>query len=328
MRNTKAGIKNPYWRHKGFWEWRRREITALNRRMRKRKHIFPRRDTLYLPSSHPFLSACSSPILVEEEARHLFGSIEIGGEESNEANGLAKGRRKGEIAKLRRKPGGFLHDGDRNKSYTEDMRYLSPPRKGEGRVWVAKRRDIPMGKKRLLLLLRLIKGLQLTDAIDWLQALALHRSNPLINVLLKQQRQIVEEGADASRVYVQSYIIGPAGHIKTLRVGHSYRVSFLKSYRYSLSLLLRELPLHELFHKTFILKQPPRCLTSDMRLALRQQQLPLEAVRDWVPYLDAPTRYSHKRSSIVCSNLKSLRHRPYHPVTRSCMDVVSAVCSG
>lgn len=79
------------------------------------------------------------------------------------------------------------------------------------------------------------------------------------------------------------------------QVGHNYRVSFLKSYRYSVAVRLRELPLHEYFHRLFILKQVPRSLGHDMRLALHQQQLPQEAARDWLPYLDAPTRSQHKR---------------------------------
>lgn len=78
-----------------------------------------------------------------------------------------------------------------------------------------------MGRKRLLLLLRLVKGLHLTDALDWLQALAIHRANALWNVLAKQQQKIRDEGADISRVFIDSYIIGPAGHVKTMRVTYS-----------------------------------------------------------------------------------------------------------
>lgn len=81
-----------------------------------------------------------------------------------------------------------------------------------------------------------------------------------------------------------------------------------------MALRLRELPLHELFHRTFILKQPPRSLTHDMRLAIRQQQLPPEVIRDWIPYLDAPLRYSHKRvglsSTIVKQNNEVSKETP------------------
>lgn len=309
----------------------------MNRRMRARKHIFPRRDMLYLPSGHP-LSTSSE---MGQKQKHAIFDVT---ETNKEQRGGVDGLQTRPTAAPRRRPGGFLFDGDRNAVYVEDLSYMAAPEKGDGRVWVARRRDIPMGRKRLLLLLRLIKGLQLTDAIDWLQALALHRCNSLLNVLLKQQQQIRDEGADTSRVYIQSYIIGPAGHVKTMQVsrshlaahccrdisrssssvfpvsrhqssglllclrriqvGYHYRVSFLKSYRYSLALRLRELPLHELFHRTFILKQPPRSLTHDMRLALRQKQLPPEAVRDWIPFLDAPTRYSHKRVSRPVSGVQ------------------------
>lgn len=179
--------------------------------MRSRKHLFPRSSLQYLPENHPLNSSSSSSAAQQQQQQHLFDEGSSSAAAARAA--VSKGGRK-----LRRQPGGFLYDGDRNATYIEDRSYLSVPRKGEGRVWVARRRDMPMGRKRLLLLLRLVKGLQLTDAIDWLQALAQYRCNALINVLLKQQQLIRDQGADASRVYIDSYIIGPAGHVKTMRV--------------------------------------------------------------------------------------------------------------
>lgn len=225
-----TGIKNPFWRRKGFWEWRRRKITKLNRQMRRRKHIFPRRELRYLPADHPLHAGRTAGC---GDTQALFHSLEIQqaaetvaavaaeraspGEGSSTGSVVGRDRRQ----RHRRKPGGFLHDGDNNAVYSEDMSYLSAPEKGRGRVWVAKRRDVPMGRKRLLLLLRLVKGLHLTDALDWLQALAIHRANALWNVLAKQQQKIRDEGADISRVFIDSYIIGPAGHVKTMRVTYS-----------------------------------------------------------------------------------------------------------
>ncbi|KAL8270399.1 hypothetical protein Esti_005628 [Eimeria stiedai] len=325
MRNTKAGIRNPYWRRRGFWEWRRRAITALNRRMRKRKHLFPRKGYKYLPHGHP-LSASAATSSSSGSSMQAFASSLFLGENEGEVgtDGSVVPLQEGRRRRGQNKAGGFLRDCDANAFYSEKMDYLAAPVKGEGRVWVVKKATLPMGRKRLLLLLRLIKGLQLTDATDWLQALAQHRCNSLLNVLFKEQEKIRDDGADPSRVYVEQYLIGPAGHVKTMRVcfllfppsvagnlkrgtglftqmgcpcvvSYHYRVSFLKSYRYFVSLRLRELPLHELFHRTFILKKPPRSLSHDMRTAIKQKQLPPEVVRDWVPYLDAATRYQHKQ---------------------------------
>ncbi|CDI78201.1 hypothetical protein, conserved [Eimeria acervulina] len=281
----------------------------MNRQMRRRKHIFPRRTLRYLPANHPLHAGKAAeshsietlfPTLESQSATAatLAAAAAENPEERSSTGDVVQQQQQQQQQRqkrYRRQPGGFLHDEDNNALYSEDMSYLSKPEKGKGRVWVAKRRHVPLGRKRLLLLLRLIKGLHLTDALDWLQALALHRANALLNLLTKEQLRMRDQGADISRVFIDSYIIGPAGHVKTLRVGHNYRVSFLKSYRYYVAIRLRELPLHEYFHRLFILKQVPRSMGHDMRLALRQQQLPQEAARDWLPYLDAHTRAQHKR---------------------------------
>ncbi|KAL8429977.1 hypothetical protein Efla_000790 [Eimeria flavescens] len=273
--------------------------------MHARKHIFPRPELRYLPSNHPLLppspaAANQQQQQQQEEEEAMFGFGDLAEQEGVARSGVfsvspSRPRIRQSLRGRKKKGGGFLFDSDSNAVYVEDRSYLGKVKKGEGRVWVAKRRDVPLGRKRLLLLLRLIKGLHLTDAIDWLHAVSNHKCNSLLNVLLKQQQIIRDEGADPSRVYIHSYIIGPAGHIKTMRVGYHYRVSFLKSYRYSLSLRLRELPLHELYHRLFVMKKVPRSLGQEMRMAIRQQQVPREVVRDWLPFLDAPCRFAHKQ---------------------------------
>lgn len=208
-----AGVKNPFWRRRGFWEWRRREITYQNRRMRARKHIFPLAGVRYLPENHQASPFEGKEEKVCAEDSHQGGADPARAAETAGRHLLPHWHGRGASRNT------FFYPEDAHEEYFEDLRYLKPPKKGEGRVWTARKADVAIGRKKLLLLLRLIKGLQLTDALDWLQALALHRCNVLINLLSKEQQRIRDSGADPARVYIQSYLIGRAGHVKTMQVG-------------------------------------------------------------------------------------------------------------
>lgn len=44
------------------------------------------------------------------------------------------------------------------------------------------------------------------------------------------------------------------------------------------------MPMNEYFHKVYIMKEVPRSVTLDMRMALRDGRAPRSYEREWAPY--------------------------------------------
>ncbi|PHJ21644.1 ribosomal l22p l17e protein [Cystoisospora suis] len=327
--NTKRRMSNPFWRRRGWWKWRQREVKILNRAKRLRKHLFPRFKTgtvsfidkaelEYKTAMHAFKKTGQLPngkaVVPSVEGarirplRHLVHNrgkrLEARRRAIDEEEEKKKKRKT--MMKMGRRRERFEEDEDshlhesktRRRRTTRDVEIDDDDyvwkKKGGGKIWEERKANIPLGKKRLLLYCQVIKGEQITDAIDWLSSLCIHRVNYLLNLLMKTRQKIFEEGGDISRVYVQSYLLNIQGRVKRPQF-RLKSVNFIKTWKFAVILRFRELPMEEYFHRLFILKKVPRSLTTDMRLAITEHRVPPSTIRDWYPYLDAKTRFWHRQ---------------------------------
>ncbi|PFH37897.1 hypothetical protein BESB_002380 [Besnoitia besnoiti] len=291
--NTKRSIRDPLWRRAGWWRWRQREVSALNRGRAFRRHLFPRfvTDTISFEDVAE-AEAKAFRATVAETGRYPgqrvnFFVPQVEGARLDPFSALPSRQKR---LKLRRRAVREAEEAERER---EGIDFVWR-KKGGGRVWEEKKMNIPLGKKKLLLYCNIIKGLQITDAIDWLSSLCLHRVNYLLNLLNATRKKIHEQGGDISRVYVDSYMLNIQGKIKRPQF-RLRSVNLIKTWKFAVILRFREYPMDEYFHKLFILKHTPRSLTTDMRLALSTQRVNPQAVRDWFPFLDSKTRFWHRK---------------------------------
>lgn len=304
-------------------------MKTLNRAKRLRKHLFPRFKTgtvafvdkaelEYRTAMHAFKKtgrlngrtvvpgvegARMRPLrhLVHNRGKRLEARRRAVEEEEEERERKKRKRRRMMTKKRGEIPSSFTDNTEKERAGAvlgsddddDDDEYLWK-KKGGGKMWEERKANIPLGKKRLLLYCQVIKGEQITDAIDWLSSLCLHRVNYLLNLLMKTRQKIFEEGGDISRVYVQSYLLNIQGRVKRPQF-RLKSVSFIKTWKFAVILRFRELPMEEYFHRLFILKKVPRSLTTDMRLAITEHRVSPSTVRDWYPYLDAKTRFWHRQ---------------------------------
>ncbi|KYF40596.1 ribosomal L22p/L17e protein [Toxoplasma gondii ARI] len=287
------GIRDPFWRRSGWWRWRQQEVKAMNRSRAFRRHLFPRFTT----ETVSFVDAAEAEAkrfkeIVAETGRYPGQTVNffVPKVEGAKLDPFAALPSRQKRLKLRRKA---VREAEEAEKAREDADFVWRG-KGGGRVWEERKANIPLGKKKLLLYCTIIKGLQITDAIDWLSSLCLHRVNYLLNLLNASRKKIHEQGGDISRVYVESYMLNIQGQIKRPQF-RLRMVNLIKTWKFAVVLRFREYPMDEYFHKLFILKHVPRSLTTDMRLALAGQRVGLHAVRDWYPFLDSKTRFFHRK---------------------------------
>ena len=157
-------------------------------------------------------------------------------------------------------------------------------------------KEVPMSLRRLQEYVRLLKRRNLQDAIDWVACLTRPSARPILNMLQKAKRDLVDKrGLDLGRLYVDHSHSDRGEYIKIvrrMRVGH---YSLFKSPRHHFRIYIREIPLEEYFHRMYILGKVPQCVSFDMRQAIREKRVSPEVERLWRPYLTSASRYLHRK---------------------------------
>eukprot|EP00922_Rhytidocystis_sp_ex-Travisia-forbesii_P054719 GHVS01081077.1.p1 GENE.GHVS01081077.1~~GHVS01081077.1.p1 ORF type:complete len:401 (+),score=65.21 GHVS01081077.1:416-1618(+) len=173
--------------------------------------------------------------------------------------------------------------------------------KASGSLWKYSKTDLLLSMKRIALYGRLLKGLHVQDALDWLAAIPVVRLNPIFNLISYARNDcIVNFGADPCRLYIHSVEANRKPAQKYVRFFRVYNVgdvgySMISSWRNTCIVRLRELPINEYYHKLYILKEVPRSMAADMRVCLHEKRVGPSAYREWYPYLNSYTRFNHKR---------------------------------
>eukprot|EP00386_Alphamonas_edax_P001752 GDKI01005252.1.p1 GENE.GDKI01005252.1~~GDKI01005252.1.p1 ORF type:complete len:315 (-),score=60.11 GDKI01005252.1:333-1277(-) len=172
-----------------------------------------------------------------------------------------------------------------------------PPKKGGGHVWKFKKTGIKFSARRIVDWARLTKGLHLQDAIDWLAAIPVNRLQPIFELLKYAQKQIMNDfQGDPGRLYVQGIEYNYGQPLKYLRYHARGHFGLVRSWRNTIILRVRELPLNEYYHRLYVMAKCPRSLPMDMRVALHEKRVGPEAIREWWPYLTASTRFKHRKN--------------------------------
>ena len=180
--------------------------------------------------------------------------------------------------------------------------------------------------RRLMDYQRLIKGRQLDDAIDSVEALARPSADPILNVLNRGKRHLTDRGMDPARLFIKTSWVrfmhytkqirrhakGGYGWAKTphctfwigVREVHFFLrflqiLKLIDGKHYFLHVIFQnkiQMPLAEFFHRTYIQGRTPRSIAMDMRIALMSKRVPREMEKEWAPYLSSQSRNEHRRS--------------------------------
>jgi len=157
-------------------------------------------------------------------------------------------------------------------------------------------KEVRLGLKKLEEYAKLIQGRQLQDAIDWTEAIARMKSEPILKLLRKALTEVVERHRmDPARVYVLEASPQRGYFVKSLRMHSRGRYGVNKSPRNMFMIRVRELPLEEFFHRMYIYGRVPRSISSDMRLALHDSRVSAQMAKEWAPYLNAHSRFFHRK---------------------------------
>lgn len=156
-------------------------------------------------------------------------------------------------------------------------------------------KQIRIGCKRLLDYARLIKGRQLQDGIDWIESLARPQSEPILKLMRKSLQECVEKlKLDPARLFIIDAQPQRGKFVKELRKHARGNFGMTRRPRNYFVVRVREMPLEEFFHRTYIFNKIPRSLASDMRLALHQNRVSPQMQKEWAPYLCATSRHRHR----------------------------------
>ncbi|KAF4728834.1 hypothetical protein FOZ63_014958 [Perkinsus olseni] len=138
--------------------------------------------------------------------------------------------------------------------------------------------------KRLWVYGRLLRKKQLQDAIDWMEALCRPSAKPVRDLLYRARTRMVDHhGYDPARLYIARIWTERGPRVMSIhqqRAGYYFRKKKLQN---MMQLVVREMPMNEYFHKVYIMKEVPRSVTLDMRMALRDGRAPRSYEREWAP---------------------------------------------
>uniref|UniRef100_A0A0K6S9U9 Uncharacterized protein n=1 Tax=Chromera velia CCMP2878 TaxID=1169474 RepID=A0A0K6S9U9_9ALVE len=194
------------------------------------------------------------------------------------------------VARMNRVKHAQRHIWPRNEDPSEKS-----PSKGKGKVLVFRVKRLKLSLRRLRMYGRLIKGLHLQDAVDWISSIPVYRLQPIFQMLLRAQQKAMEiHHADPQRLYVENVCAEYGTPIKFLRMHKFPRIGILRSWLNALKVELRELPMEEYFHRLYVMGKVPRSLSADMRVSLAEKRVGPQMAREWYPYLSAFTRNDHR----------------------------------
>ncbi|EER01898.1 hypothetical protein Pmar_PMAR001519 [Perkinsus marinus ATCC 50983] len=97
-------------------------------------------------------------------------------------------------------------------------------------------------------------------------------------------RMVDHHGYDPARLYISRIWTERGPRVMSIhqqRAGYYFRKKKLQN---MMQLVVREMPMNEYFHKVYIMKEVPRSVTLDMRMALRDGRAPRSYEREWAPY--------------------------------------------
>lgn len=153
-----------------------------------------------------------------------------------------------------------------------------------------------MSLRRLHEYVRLLKNRNLQDAIDWVACLTRPSARPILQMLLRAKRELVDKGnLDLGRLSIDHSHSDRGEYVKIvrrMRVGH---YSLFKSPRHHFRIYIREMPVEEYFHRVYVLGKVPQCVAFDMRQAIRDKRVAPETERLWQPYLTSASRFLHRK---------------------------------
>ena len=150
--------------------------------------------------------------------------------------------------------------------------------------------------RRLMDYQRLMKGRQIDDAIDAVEALARPSADPILNVLNRGKRHLVDRGMDPARLFIKTAWVRFLHYTKQIRRHAKGGYGWAKTPHCRFYIGVREMPLPEFFHRTYVQGRTPRSIGMDMRLALMSKKAPREMEKEWAPYLTSQSRCEHRRS--------------------------------
>lgn len=169
--------------------------------------------------------------------------------------------------------------------------------KEDGTHLAFRERDVKLGCKRLLDYCKIIRGRQVQDAADWIESLARMKSEPVLKLLKKIQEDCVEKHKwDLARTYIFDAQPQRGAFVKSLKKHAKANFGVVKSPRNTLMIRVRQVPLEEFFHMTYIRGKVPRSLAGDMRLALHQNRVSTQMQKEWGPYVCARSRFFHRKT--------------------------------
>ncbi|CEL94030.1 unnamed protein product [Vitrella brassicaformis CCMP3155] len=189
-----------------------------------------------------------------------------------------------------------------------------PPRSGPPQTWSYKTRvPLKLSAKRLTAYARLIKGLHLQDAIDWMAAIPVHRLQPVFNTLQWAQEQLSHKyHADPGRLYIASIMVNKDNPTRYLRVTRK-DWGRICSWNNTMVITIKMVSYTEFFHRLYILGKVPRSMSTDMRIAIKEHRVGAHVIREWWPYLASDTRLQHR---MTLKWLDNTRQFDYYGVRR------------
>jgi ribosomal protein L22 len=155
---------------------------------------------------------------------------------------------------------------------------------------------VALSLKKLQRYSELLRHKHLQDAIDWLEAITRPSSRPLIKLLQRTQKTLVDErGFDPARLFV-NVAVGERGRYErrvnfTRDGGTKIRRHAVNKFKVSVS----EMDMNKFFHRVYVEKRVPRCIVIDMQSAVRDGRAEGKTAVGFLPYLTSETRRMHRK---------------------------------
>lgn len=168
--------------------------------------------------------------------------------------------------------------------------------KEDGTQLAFRDRDIRIGMKRLLEYAKLLRHRQMPDAIDQVESIARMKSEVILKLLRRAMKECEEHHRwDIARTYIFDAQPQRGSFVKSLRKHSRGNFGVVKSPRHMFMVRVRQMPLEEFFHRMYVYNKVPRSMAADMRLALHQNLVSPQMIKQWAPYLQSNSRYFHRR---------------------------------
>merc|ERR1712012_799051 len=161
---------------------------------------------------------------------------------------------------------------------------------------------------------KILRGRQIQDGIDWIEAMARMKSEVILKLLRRAADECTQKyKMDMARVYIFEAHAQRGYFVKSIRRHTKGKYGINKSPRNMFMIRVWEMPLEEYFHRLYVINKVPSSLSSDMRLALHENRVSQQMQKEWSPYLCAYSRWRHRHQ---LKWLDSTRQFDYYQVRR------------